>query len=204
MGLGIRKFLHTQSLFKKIVFQLLILFLLLFIFQFYYFLRIYSGLTFRPSEGFDLVLTYSDESSMEAALDLALSRKKPLYVSQALWEPNPFRKHPASDLTKVHLDPTASTTDQNARRAAAFIRQGGYKRVALDVGWFHVPRALFLTRLYLLGSGVQVIPCSKTPLPEHWWAKRLFRMELLKFWGSLGRVALAFFGWETGPSGPIQ
>ena len=138
---------------------------------------------------------------MEPALALARSHHKPLYVSQAPWEENPFPHLAETDTTQINMDLTSATTDQNARRAANFIIAGGYKVIVLDVDWFHVPRALFLTRLYLLGSGVKVIPCSKTGLPTHWWTKRLFLNELYKFWGSMGRVVLAFFGKETGPKG---
>jgi len=193
--------LNIQSFRKKVAF-LIGIFLFLFGLQLAYFVPLYKNLNTQLAQDFDLVLTYSDNSNMEPALDLARAHHKPLYVSQAHWEVNPFKTHPQTELTEVHIDPVSETTDQNARHAAAFIRQGVYKRVVLDVGWFHVPRALFLTRLYLLGSGVEVIPCAKTPLPLHWWANRLFHQELYKFWGSIGRVILAFFGWETGPSGP--
>jgi hypothetical protein len=167
-----------------------------------YFLSVLGSLGKTPAGDFDLVLTYSDVPTMDPALDLALSRDKPLYVSQAPWEGNPFPRRSAADLARVVLDPTGATTDQNARQAAAYIRKGGYQRVLLDVGWFHVPRALFLTRLYLAGSGVKVAACSKSPLPPGWWAQPLLHTEILKFWGSLGRVGLAFFGWETGPPPP--
>jgi hypothetical protein len=174
--------------------------LLAFLIQISYYCRIYEHVGTEPTRDFDLVLTYSDASSMDAALQMAHSHHKPLYVSQAAWEVLPFRGKPVSELAQVHMDQTSSTTDQNARHAAPYIKQMGYKRVLLDVAWFHVPRALFLTRLYLLGSGVKVIPCMKTPPPENWWSHPMFRRELFKFWGSLGRVILAFFGWETGPS----
>jgi hypothetical protein len=167
-----------------------------------YFCTLISCTRTAPNANFDLVVTYSDSNPMEPALELANSQHKPLYVSQAPWESKPFLKYPPADLALVEIDPNAATTDQNARHAVAFIRQGGYQRVVLDVDWFHLPRALLLTRLYLMGSGVAVIPCVKTPLPDQWWTKRLFQIELFKFWGSIGRVILAFLGWQTGPTGP--
>lgn len=170
--------------------------------QLIYFIVIIGKTTTLPTQDFDLVLTYSDAETMVPALKLAQSRHKPLYVSIAPWEPTPFRNMPLSGLKEVHIDPRGKTTDQNARRAAEFIRQGGYKRVVLDVAWFHVPRSLFLTKLYLLGSGVEVTPCDRFPAPLHWWMARLLRIEFFKFWGSLGRVLLALDGWETGPDGP--
>lgn len=169
--------------------------------ELFYFLLVFKSLDCNPVADFDLVVAYSDSNTEQPALDLALSRDKPLYVSQAPWERYPFPKCPAADLKKITVDPTAQTTDQNARRAVAFIKRGGYKRVALMVGWFHLPRALFLTRLYLLGSGVTVIPCAKSPLPTYWWKDWLLHREIFKFWGSLGRVALAACGWETGSNG---
>jgi hypothetical protein len=186
---------------RRIGFLLALLFFILGL-QVIYFGALIHNTGTVPDGHFDLILTYSDAQPMESALQLASSQHVPLYISQAPWEGKPFSKHPPADLTQVHLDPTAATTDQNARRAAAFIRQGGYHRVVLDVGWFHVPRALFLTRLYLLGSGVEVVPCSIVPKPAQWWTKRLFWVELIKFWGSMGRVILAFLGWQTGPTGP--
>jgi hypothetical protein len=155
-----------------------------------------------PGEDFDLVIAYSELTTMRPALDLALFRRKPIYISQGAWEANPFPHLPKADQALVHIDSSAATTDQNARHAAAFIRRGGYKKVALDVEWYHMPRALFLTRLYLMGSGVKVIPCVKTPLPAQWWEMRLFHIEFYKFWGSIFRVILAFLGWEGGPTGP--
>lgn len=180
----------------------LVLGLLLFVIEVSIFSLVILNVGTNPTEDFDLVLTYSGDGSMETSLALALSKDKPLFVSIAPWEPKPFQGHSPADLKMVYIDATAATTDQNARRAASFIHQKGYKRVVLDVGWFHMPRALFLTRLYLLGSGVVVIPCSRTPAPPCWWAKPIFLLELYKFWGSIGRVILAFCGWENGPSGP--
>jgi hypothetical protein len=148
--------------------------------QVIYFYSLIHNTGTAPGGSFDLILTYSDAQPMEPALELAQSQHKPLYVSQAPWEAKPFSKITPADLTQLYLDPHAATTDQNARRAAAFIRQGGYRQVVLDVGWFHVPRALFLTKLYLLGSGVEVVPCSITAKPTQWWTKRSFRLELFK------------------------
>ena len=193
--------------------------------QFIYFLTTIQTESITPAGDFDLVLTYSDLASLDPALELAFSREKPLFVSQAPWELPPFPNQPPGKLKSVYVDTFSRTTDANARQAARFIKRGGYKKVVLDVAWFHLPRALFLTRLYLLGSGVEVIPCAKTLPPglstigpgtpnasasagglstgaAIWWKSRLFHVELFKFWGSLGRVALAAVGLETGPNGP--
>ncbi len=166
--------------------------------------RIYSHLETKPTENYDLILTYSDEGSMQPVLDLALSQRKPLYISISPPERNPLFLNSILGLKNVYVESNANTTDQNARYAAKFIRRGNYKNVVLDVGWFHVPRALFLTKLYLLGSGVKVIPCAKVSAPFAWWTRPLFWVELLKFWGSIGRVVLAFWGWETGLYVPVN
>ncbi len=96
-------------------------------------------------------------------------------------------------------DPTARTTDQNARNSAAFIRKGGYKRVALVCSWDHGPRALFLARLYLLGSGVQINLYPDEPVPNRYWMTRDFWIQMFRFWGSLGRVGLHLFGIDDWP-----
>jgi hypothetical protein len=60
-----------------------------------------------------------------------------------------------------------------------------------------MPRALFLTRIYLWGTDVQVDPYWAEPIPAAWWKIGHFWLEGLKFWGSLIRVVFAAFGWET-------
>ncbi len=197
-----RKILNYKK-FSKIIALLIGIFLLLFGFQMVYFTRIYTHADFRPQQDFDLVLSWNAEGA-QPVLDMALSYHKPLFLSLAPWDQNPFAQRSAADLAQVYIDTKATTTVQNASIASAFIRKGGYKKVLLDVDWFHLPRSLFLTRLYLLGGGVEVIPCMKTPLPNRWWSNRDFHVELYKFWGSLGRVGLALVGFETGPSVPSR
>ena len=50
---------------------------------------------------------------------------------------------------KLLVEDKARTTDQNARFCAPVIRSLGVKRVTLALPWYHLPRALFLTRLSL-------------------------------------------------------
>ena len=52
--------------------------------------------------------------------------------------------------TRVTIDHYARTTDQNARNAVRFLEKGNYQRALLVTNWYHMPRDLFLTRLYLL------------------------------------------------------
>lgn len=102
--------------------------------------------------------------------------------------------------TKYHLDgrliieDRAKTTDQNARYSAPLLRQARVEKVVLALPWYHLPRALFLTRFYLWGSGISVEPFATIPLPRHWIFNFVFEGELVKFWGSLGRVALTWVG----------
>ncbi len=166
---------------------------------------LYFSLTYRslqpvPPAQFELVLKYTDSGSLKFALALAESSHKPIFISRAPWEGTlVYRKIPKS--LKVTIDSSGRTTDANARHSAAFIRANGFKRVLLVTAWFHEPRALFLTRFYLGGSGVSVTACSSEPVPAGWWRRGEFWAEIFKFWGSLGRVILASapLGWETGP-----
>jgi hypothetical protein len=87
-----------------------------------------------------------------------------------------------------------------------------------------MPRALFLTRLYLLmenqhptqshkdtkngkflingkgeetsDSGISVEPYFFEPIPKHYWLEPDFWAEIFRFWGSLVRVVLAGVGFE--------
>ena len=170
--------------------------------EFLYFTFTYRTLNPVPPPDFDLVLKYTDSGSLKFPLALAERFHKPLYISKALSEGGKFyRKFPRG--LEVTVDSRGRTTDANARYSAPFIRSHGYKRVLLVTGWVHAPRALFLTRFYLWGSGVSVIACPSEPVPMDWWRQRGFWKEGAKFWGSLGRVFLASLGWETGPDEPI-
>jgi uncharacterized SAM-binding protein YcdF (DUF218 family) len=88
---------------------------------------------------------------------------------------------------KVQLDYHAKTTDANARNTSWMVKKLGVKSIILVTSWYHMPRALFLMRLYLAGSGVKVTPVAAEKLPGHFWAVDLFWLEIVKFWGSLIR-----------------
>ncbi len=170
--------------------------------EFLYFAFTYRALNPAPPPEFDLVLKYTDSGSLKFPLYLAEHFHKPLYISKAPWENGKFyRKIPKG--LGVFVDSSGRTTDANARHSAPFIRSHGFKRVLLVTSWVHAPRALFLTRFYLWGSGVSVIACPGESVPANWWRQMGFWMESVKFWGSLGRVVLASapFEWETGPDG---
>lgn len=97
------------------------------------------------------------------------------------------------------LENRARTTDQNARYCAPMILKAGAKRVVLALPWYHLPRALFLTRYYLRGNNITVTPYATLPLPAGWFLRPHFWEEMVKFWGSLARIALSWVGVENWP-----
>ena len=100
---------------------------------------------------------------------------------------------------RMMVEGKARTTDQNARYCAPLVRQAGVHNIVLALPWYHLPRALFLTRYYLMGSGITVTPYATTPLPPGWFLKPHFWEELAKFWGSLFRIGLSWVGIENWP-----
>jgi uncharacterized SAM-binding protein YcdF (DUF218 family) len=101
--------------------------------------------------------------------------------------------------SRILLENRANTTDQNARYSAPLIEKSGLKAVVLALPWYHLPRAMFLTRLYLLGADIKVVSYATMPLPPHWFFNRLFWNDMVKFWGSLGRVVLSWIGIDNWP-----
>ena len=166
--------------------------------EFLYFNRVYGLVRTAPAPGYDLVVMYGGMEPARKGVDWALSGRTPLFISgdsRGILRGLP----PMPSSTPLWLDPTPRTTDQNARMTAPFIRQRGYKRILLLTEWFHMPRALFLSKLYLAGSGVTLIPCAGEPVPDHWWTRPEAQKQLLKFWGSLGRVFLHQVGVDDWP-----
>jgi len=148
----------------------------------------------------DLVLVYSGPEN-RTRLVPEWNRKDP--AARFLFSGQDYSRQRLE--TALHLgdrmtvEDRARTTDQNARYTAPLVRKAGAKRVTLALPWYHLPRALFLTRLYLMGSGVTVTPYATLAAPDHWWLNRNFYAELLKFWGSLARIGLSWFGVENWP-----
>ncbi len=93
----------------------------------------------------------------------------------------------------------ARTTDQNARYCAPIVLKKGVKQVVLALPWYHLPRAMFLTRVYLRGTGVTVAPYATVAVPSGWYLRPIFWIEMVKFWGSLMRVGLSHFGVQDFP-----
>lgn len=130
----------------------------------------------------------------------AVSDPKPkLLISGAGMDADRVRRSYGLSEDRLIIESEARTTDQNARYSAPLIKASGVKTVLLALPWYQMPRAVFLTRLYLWGSGVQVTPYLLNPLPERWYLDRFFLWEMVKFWGSLGRVTLSWVGIEDWP-----
>lgn len=96
-------------------------------------------------------------------------------------------------------DHYAATTDGNARYVAPLLRGLGAREVLLVTDWYHLPRALFLTRLYLAFSGIHVDPVAAGGVPGHPWKSPALQSEGFKFWGSLLRVILHPLGVKNWP-----
>ena len=94
------------------------------------------------------------------------------------------------------------TTDQNARYSAELLKSIGPGKVVLVTSWYHMSRALFMTRLYLLGSGITVDRYSADPRPSNIWSSKLFWAEYFRTWGSLGRAFLAWLGFPRQAAPP--
>jgi uncharacterized SAM-binding protein YcdF (DUF218 family) len=129
-------------------------------------------------------------------LALANQYHAALFVSDSFGGPEDILKKMGPSRVPITVDPLAMTTDQNARNAVQFIHKGGYRKVLLVTSWFHMPRALFLTRFYLPEAGVIIEPYCSDPIPGDWWIEPDFWGEMIRFWGSIGRVALASVGFE--------
>ncbi|HTB22809.1 MAG TPA: YdcF family protein [bacterium] len=86
---------------------------------------------------------------------------------------------------RLLLEPRARSTAQNARYVAVLIRDHGCRSVLVITSWWHLPRALFLTHLALLGSGVEISGLGSELRPSVAWNDRRVWEELIRFWGSL-------------------
>jgi len=148
----------------------------------------------------DAVLVYGGSyNRSRQGLTLANRLKLPIFISEAFGGPKDFQRVVGPAQVSISIDHYARTTDQNARNAVQFLKKGNYHHALLVTSWFHQPRALFLTRLYLLESSIDVEPYFFESVPANYWAQSDFWEEMVKFWGSLGRVALASVGIVTGP-----
>jgi uncharacterized SAM-binding protein YcdF (DUF218 family) len=86
---------------------------------------------------------------------------------------------------RLLLEPNAHTTDQNARYVGELVRDNGCRSLLVITSWWHLPRALMLTHLALLGSGVDIAGLASDRPPMPVWRDPNTWMESARFWGSL-------------------
>jgi uncharacterized SAM-binding protein YcdF (DUF218 family) len=96
-------------------------------------------------------------------------------------------------------DSFATSTDGNARYAAPLLKDLSVQDAALVTSWFHMPRSLFLLKLYLGTSSIRVYPYAYGVIPDQPWESPLLQVECFKFWGSILRVALHAVGVDDWP-----
>jgi hypothetical protein len=85
----------------------------------------------------------------------------------------------------VLLEPNARTTAQNARYVARLAEYRDCRSVLVVSSWWHLPRAIFLTRLAFLGRGVSVEGVAADPRPQWACLNAQVWLEGIRFWGSL-------------------
>ena len=184
---------------KKISLLLALPFLLL-LCEWIYFDRVYHEKSGVARDA-DMILVYSgSDDRIQALSGLIQPQNNPVFLFSG-WDfaKTNLEKRLKLDPALIQVEDRARTTDQNARYSAPMILQRKVHNILLALPWYQLPRALFLTRFYLAGSGVSVEPYASIPLPDRWWKSSLFGLEMVKFWGSLFRVSLAWLGVEDWP-----
>jgi uncharacterized SAM-binding protein YcdF (DUF218 family) len=173
--------------------------LLLILGQLAYFSAVYLEKPLIPDKA-DLILVYSGDGDRAALVRQWAVPKGPLFLFSG-WDysQTALDKELGLGPDRIWLENQARTTDQNARYSAPIIRRLGVHSVLLALPWFQLPRALFLTRFYLSGTGIQVTPVATIPVGHDWRREFLFAMEIPKFWGSLFRIGLSWVGVEHWP-----
>jgi hypothetical protein len=90
------------------------------------------------------------------------------------------------------IENRAETTFQNALLVGNLIIKENFDSVLLVTSSYHMPRSYLLSRLQLLGEGVEVIPVqvagqvfSKSPLDWTVDQKKRVCNEMMELWGSL-------------------
>jgi len=149
-----------------------------------------------------LILVYSGgEDRITSALKALDGPTAPLFLFSGYeYDRKTLARITRLPADKLLVETRARTTDQNARYSRPLILGTGETQAVLALPWYQLPRALFLTRLYLWGTGVTVVPYATFPPTPSWWRSKVFRLEFMKFWGSLFRMVLAAIGIEEWPT----
>lgn len=195
----VNRFFYPVFKWKKTWKALLTVVGLVLIVQVSYFTGVYESLT-NAMPPADMIVIYSgQEDRMIYITDWATQNPKSLFLFSGFnISPEAMEKFFRLG-GRMLVEDKARTTDQNARYCAPIIKQSGVHSVVLALPWYHLPRALFLTRYYLRDSGVMVHAFASDPLPKQWWLDRSFYFEIIKFWGSLVRIGLSRIGIEKWP-----
>jgi uncharacterized SAM-binding protein YcdF (DUF218 family) len=82
----------------------------------------------------------------------------------------------------------ATTSVENALIVSRLAKERGFKSILMITSWYHLPRAYFLFKAYLFGSGIRLFAYAFDARPGDWFTEPIFRIELARFWGSLGRI----------------
>jgi len=110
---------------------------------------------------------------------MVFSDASPGFVSEMVLKNGPPRH------ARLLLEPRARTTAQNARYVAALIGSNRLHSVLVLTSWWHVPRALLLTRLASGGTGVKVTAMACDGGPQRQWNDPDVWLEFFRMWGSL-------------------
>jgi len=150
-------------------------------------IRLAGPIPFPP----EAVVVYTGSGErIPAGLRLAQTTQAPYFFASRI-DPTAMdaeAKQAKGLVAKIEVDGLAETTDGNARAAAGFLKSHGIRRAVLVTSWYHMPRALLLTRLYLSGSKADVRGWHASPSPKRFYLTKVFWREYFNMWGSLYRV----------------
>jgi len=96
---------------------------------------------------------------------------------------------------EVLLEPEARSTEQNAQFVGRLLESRKCHSVVVVTAWWHLPRALLLSRWLWREKAVEVTGVACNVRPDNYVLDRKFLAELFKFWGSLGEWAVGSPPW---------
>ncbi len=147
-----------------------------------------------------LVLVFSGgESRVPFAIHWSQQHSVPYWLASGLtWNAlhHKFQQNGKPGHAIIILEPHAKTTDENARFSVALIKTLPIRSIDLVTSWYHLPRALLLLHYYLWRSNIHVYGLESDSPPRNFFKTGIFWLEMLKLWGSFGRVILSYWGIE--------